>query len=605
MKHQSRPESLRAAAPGLRRVLHHLRPLLAAERGLLAGGVGALLAGAAFKLLEPWPLKLIIDRVAGVSDDSALLSGASPEYFALAAALGLAVVVALKGAANYLAAVAFALAGARVLTRVREALFRHLQRLPVAFHDTARTGDLTMRLIGDVGMLKEATITAFMPLVANALVLVGMAGVMLWLDWRLALIAFAGLPLLGLTTLRFGRRIHEIGRTQRRRESAMAATAAETLGAIRTIQALGLEDRTGSAFAGRATRDLKAGVRAKRLSAGLEWAVDALTALALAAVIWWGALSVLRGGLTPGDLLVFVTYLKNAFRPVRDYAKHVGRIAKATAAGERVVDLLEIEPAIRDRPDARPAGDLAAALTFEGVVLERGGARALAGVHLKLRAGENLALVGSSGAGKSTLAAMSYRLWDPTGGRVLLGGVDLRDVTLDSLRARIAVAPQDTVLLAGTIAENIALGAPGREPDDPSIERAARLAGAHDFIEALPDGYETEVGERGAALSEGQRRRIGLARAALRDAPILVLDEPTAGLDPRNATLITRAIACLSAGRTTLVVTHDPALAAQCDRAALIERGQVVAEGPHGWLLARKARYAALWRHEGRRADVA
>jgi ATP-binding cassette, subfamily B, bacterial len=529
VKRAKRPRGVAATVGGLGRLVRRFGPYLRRERGLLAGATLALLGATAFKLLEPWPLKLVVDALAGAGVPAALAGLDAATLFALCAG-ALVAAVGLKALATYAATMGFALAGVRALTRVREDAFRHVLRLSPGFHGRARTGDLTMRLIGDVGMLKEVMVTAALPLAANLLILLGMAAVMLVLDWRLALIAFAPLPLLWLTTLRFGRRIRAVSRVQRAREGAMAATAAETLGAIRTVQALRLEARAAETFQGPNARSMKDGVKAKRLAARMEGAVDGLVALSLAVVLWRGALSVQAGLITPGDLIVFLTYLKNAYRPVRDYAKFAARLAKASAAGDRVADLLDAEPEVRDAPGARPAPALSGALRFEGVRFGHDrDVPALDGLDLSVAPGETVAVVGPSGAGKSTLASLILRLHDPDAGRVTVDGIDLRDLTLDSLRAGIAVAPQDALLFAGTVAENIALGA-GADPA--AVEAAARRAGAHDFIAALGRGYATDVGERGGSLSEGQRRRVGLARAALRDAAILILDEPTAGPRP-------------------------------------------------------------------------
>jgi ATP-binding cassette, subfamily B, bacterial len=592
VKRAKRPRGVAATVGGLGRLVRRFGPYLRRERGLLAGATLALLGATAFKLLEPWPLKLVVDALAGAGVPAALAGLDAATLFALCAG-ALVAAVGLKALATYAATVGFALAGVRALTRVREDAFRHVLRLSPGFHGRARTGDLTMRLIGDVGMLKEVMVTAALPLAANLLILLGMAAVMLVLDWRLALIAFAPLPLLWLTTLRFGRRIREVSRVQRAREGAMAATAAETLGAIRTVQALRLEARAAETFQGPNARSMKDGVKAKRLAARMEGAVDGLVALSLAVVLWRGALSVQAGLITPGDLIVFLTYLKNAYRPVRDYAKFAARLAKASAAGDRVADLLDAEPEVRDAPGARPAPPLSGALRFEGVRFGHDrDVPALDGLDLSIAPGETVAVVGPSGAGKSTLASLILRLHDPDAGRVTVDGIDLRDLTLDSLRAAIAVAPQDALLFAGTVAENIALGA-GHRP------RGGGGRGAPGGGARLHRGV-------GAGLCDGCRRARRFALGgpappgrprARRPARCRDPDPRRAdrGLDPENAAAVTAALPALAAGRTTLVITHDPALAAACGRVVMLEGGRIAADGRHARLLATDRRYAALW----------
>lgn len=604
-----RPEGLRKALPGLRRVLAHMAPYIRGQRRLVAGGAAAMLAAVLAKLAEPWPLKIVIDHVVPVGATGvpgtgiAFLDGLSIQTLLIVVALGLVFAIGLRALFEYLATIAFALAGARILTRIRGDLFRHLQALPLAFHQTARTGDLTVRLISDIGMLKETAVTALMPLVVNTLVLVGMVGVMLWIDWQLALIALAPLPLLWVSTVRFGRRIQTVSRKTRATEGQMAATASEALAGIRTVQALGLEAGMQQSFAGANEAALTQDVKAKRLAAGLERLVDLLLAAAIALVLFFGARSVIDGRITPGDLLVFITYLKNTFRPVRDYAKYSARLAKATAAGERVVELLQTRSTLPDRPGAPALQVTGGALAFEDVRFGHGGAPLLDGLSLRLPAGQSVALTGHSGAGKSTLLGLALRLSDPEAGRVTIDGQDLREVSQASLRRAFAFIPQETVLFRASVAENIAIAA-GREVSRTEIEDAGRLAAAHDFIAALPEGYDTVLAERGASLSAGQRQRLSLARAALRRAPILVLDEPTVGLDAESEALVSAAIWRLAEGRTTLIVTHDLALAARADRVVCLGGGRVVEDGTHGDLLAGGGAYARLWATQREGADA-
>jgi ATP-binding cassette subfamily B protein len=447
-------------------------------------------------------------------------------------------------------------------------------------------------------MLKETAVTAALPLAANILILLGMTAVMLVLDWQLALIALLPLPLLWLSSVRTSKRIQTISRSQRKREGDMAATAAETMAGMRTVQALAIEDRAARHFAGANAKSLTEGVKAKRLAAGLERSVDVLVGVAIALVLWFGTLQVLRGRLTPGDLVVFLTYLKNTFRPIRSYAKYTARIAKATASGERVIELLDEMPVIADAPGARPAPPLAGHITFEDVHFGYGDGAVLKGVTLDIPAGSRVAVTGLSGAGKSSLVSLVLRLHDPDAGRVLVDGVDIRDFTLKSLRSQTSLVPQETLIFRANVAENIALGA-GRDVSRAEIEAAALRANAHDFIAALPEGYDTVIAERGATLSSGQRQRIAVARAILRQSPILVLDEPTVGLDRANEAAVAQAITHLAAGRTTLLVTHDLALAAQADRVLFLADGRILEDGSHAELIARGGRYAALWASRG------
>ncbi|MDT9595260.1 ABC transporter ATP-binding protein [Nocardioides zeae] len=580
MSREKKPATLREAAPGLRRTAHHVRPHLRKETPLIAGGFLALLIEVLMRLAEPWPLKFVIDAVIAAS--GADVAGAAPGDVSatLAIAAGaLVAVVLVRALAAYLTTLAFALAGNRLLTRVRAQVYAHLQRLPMAFHDNARTGDLVQRVTGDVGRLKEVAVTAGLPLVGNVVTMLGMVVVVAILDWPLALMMIAVVPLFLIAGRETSTQIHGVSREQRRAEGQLASLATETLGSMRVVHSYSLADHLQGRFAASNEKSLKEGVRTKRLSARLERTTDVLVGLATAAVLYVGAQRVLAGMLTPGELVVFLTYLKATFKPMRDLAKYTGRIAAAAASGERVVELLETSPGVQDGPHSRPAPALRGEVVLDDVWLSYvPGHPVLRGVTTRIGAGERVAVVGPSGSGKSTVASLLSRLRDPDAGSVRLDGHDLRDLTLDSVRDQVAIVLQESVLFATSIEENIAYGRTDATRAD--IEEAARLAGAHDFVTALPQGYATVVGERGATLSGGQRQRIAIARAALRRAPVVVLDEALTGLDEGTEAEVLAALERLTRGRTTIVITHDLAHARDCDRVVWLEGGQVVGDGP-------------------------
>lgn len=589
--------TLREAVPSLRRTLQRFRPHLRGQRLLLGGATVGILLETVMRLLEPWPLKFVLDHVivdtpAGGQSGIGFIDSLSSTSLLAVSAIAVVVLAALRALFAYLSTVALALAGNRVLTNVRAELYRHVQRLSLRFHSRARSGDLLTRLVGDIGRLQEVTVTAALPLVANTLTLIGMAIVMLLINWQLALVALVVFPLFSPSFARRGGRIRSVARKQRKREGEMAAVAAESLGAMRVVQALSLERTLERGFAASNMASMREGVQAKRLAAGLERRVDVLVGIGTALVLWFGALQVQRGQITPGDLLVFLLYLKTAFKPMRDLAKYTGRIARAAASGERVVELLDTEIEITDRPGARPAPRLRGDVRFEGVsfAYEPGARLALVDLDLDVAAATRVALVGPSGAGKSTVAALLPRLYDPIAGRITVDGVDLRDVTLASLRSQIAVVLQDSVLFGVSVRDNIAFGADGASGDD--VQRAARLANAHDFISALPDGYDTILGERGATLSGGQRQRIAIARAAVRDTPIIVLDEPTTGLDEANERQVSEALRRVSEGRTSFLIAHALHTVQDADLILYMEDGRVIERGTHAELMTLNGAYA-------------
>ena len=593
--------SAQKRAPGsVRRTLALVRPHLRGQGWLMAGGVVMMLVEVVMRVAEPWPLKIVIDAVTvslGATEGAAAGQAGASAALLISCGVLLLGFVGVRAIAQYCSTVVFALVGSRAATRLRSQVFSHLQSLGQGYHSRAQHGDNVQRLVGDVGRLQEVAVSAGLPLVGNLITLVVLGGVMLVMDPLLAIVVLGSALAYAIMSRSSGRKIVTVSRRTRKSEGQIANAAAETFGAIRVVQAYGLETLRGRAFERSNERALGQGVASRRLAAGLERGTDVIVGLALAVVLVIGGWRVVDGALTPGDLVIFTTYLKLALRPLKDLAKFTGRIARALASGERVAEVLDERPEITDRPWARPLGELVSdvrgRIEFDRLDVDDGHGRPLfRGLSFDVAAGSTVCVLGPSGAGKSTLAGLLTRVADPVSGRLAIDGVDVRDATLASLRASVSSVLQEAVLFATSVRENIRCGRLGAS--DAEVEEVARRALADGFIRALPNGYDTELGDRGATLSGGQRQRIAIARALLRDAPIVILDEATTGLDPESKERVSASIDALTAGRTTISITHDPATIRAADRVLWIEDGRVLEDGaPDDLLLQPDSRLAA------------
>lgn len=592
------------------RFLPYVSPILRKESKLLTTSLLALLAEVILKILQPWPLKFVIDSffstetLDGPSIFQAIESLDNTTLIILSA-IAFVLIVGLRAVAMYYKKVGFAKVGIRVFTKVRNMVFRHIQILSLSFHSKARSGDLVIRVIHDIAQLKNMSISAFLPLLGTSLVFVGIIGVMFWMNWQLALLTLTIIPLFFLFSARKGKKIRKFARQQRKREGKMATTAAESIVAIKEIQALSLKDTFFNKFSNDSNKSLKQEVKIKKEEGGLVGWINVLIGVATALVLAFGALLVLDNKLTPGDLVVFLFYVSMAFKPLRKFASYLARLLKASASCERVLEILEKKPDVSDLPDAIEAASFRGEVRFENVSFSyKDGPQILENIDLTIPPGTKVAIVGPSGIGKSTLVSLILRLYDCNKGRVIIDGHDIREYKLDSLRRQINVVQQDNMLFGVSVAENISYGASVeentsiKEPTQKEIESAARSANAHEFIKLLPNGYETILGERGITLSKGQRQRIAVARAALRKTPILILDEPTTGLDEENEHLIIETMEKLQQGCTTFLATHNLKQAARSDLILYLEKGNVVESGSQAELMQVNGRYASLFKQQ-------
>jgi ATP-binding cassette subfamily B protein len=560
------------------RVFREARPYRLQLLGMLA----LSLISTPVALLTPLPLKIVVDSVLGDKPLPGFMQPVVPGFITgskgmiLILAVALVVIVALLAQLREICSLILSTyTGEKLVMDFRARLFRHAQRLSFSYHDWRGTADSIYRIQYDAPAVQWITTEGIVPLVTSMVTLVSMIYITALIDLQLALVALAVSPLLFLILRIYGQRLRTGWHGQKKLESSTLRVVQETLGGIRVVKAFGQEDRERERFTGKASETLRARIRLSFQEGGLGLMVGLVIAAGEAAVIFIGVRNVQAGTLTLGNLLLVMGYLSQLYRPLQSISKKVGDLQHSLASAERTFALLDQTPEVIEKPNATPLSRAKGAVSFQNVSFAyEGNNPVLQNVSFEVDSGTRVGIAGATGAGKTTLVSLLTRFYDPTSGRITLDGVDLRNYKIADLRKQFAIVLQEPILFSTSIAENIAYANPDATYEE--IVAAARAANAHEFITHLPEGYDTQVGERGMRLSGGERQRISLARAFLKDAPILILDEPTSSVDMKTEALIMEAMTRLMHERTTFMIAHRLSTLVNCDVRLQIEGGRVI-----------------------------
>lgn len=583
-EHSPKTPWVRTLAPELRGYTAHL---------ITAGSTLAL--DAWLTALRPWPLKVVIDRViSGKECRVPFFSGwindtGNEAMLILAAACAASLVIAVgTGICTYIYTLLMGTVSQGLMFSLRRRLFTHLQKLSLRFHSTRRIGDLMTRLISDISAIRMLVARGLMQFLSNALLILATLAMMLWLNWRFALVASSVAPLLFWAVWWHTRRIKAESRWARKSDGALAAVAQESLTMIETVKGLAQESAQEDRFVHQGRRSLRHYISRLNYQARMMPIVDLLAAFGMVLVMWFGTTGVLRGQMTTGDVVVFFAYVTNFYSPMRAISRQAAIFTKAAAGAERVAEVLLTEPDVSDGPAAMPAPRFKGEVAFKEICFSHtDGQPVLTNFSMHIKPGEHVAIMGATGAGKSTIAGLLLKFYKPDSGCIQVDGKDIRDFTAGSLRRQIGLVLQESMLFHGTVRDNILIGHPGASARE--LVNASRVANVEEFVKRLPRGFDTPVAEGGKNFSGGQRQRIAIARATIRQAPILLFDEPTSSLDMEMEAEVIRSIELASVGRTMILVTHRPETLRLVERVVVLHDGYIAEECSPETVLSRYA----------------
>lgn len=581
-----------------RLVLDLLRPY----RGWLIIVFVAMLVEIAMSLAAPWPLKLVLDDALGHHKLPYWLAWAHDYGFgrhtlgvALFAGVATLFIAVFGAIATYIDNYYTTSVGQWVANDLRIRIYEHLHRLSLRYYDNVKTGALMSTITSDVATIQSFASSSTLDIVVDLITIVFMVGLMFWLDWDFTLIAVGLTPFLVVFLFHFKKAVKEVTRTVRARQSEIVAVVQEGLGSVRAVKAFGRQDLEVAHLEAASHATVEAALKARQVKSLLAPMVNIVVAICTGIVLWKGTSLIVAGTMTAGALTVYLAYLSKFFKPVKDLASMTSAIAQTTVALERIQTILSADDIIQERADAMDPGRLKGAITFDHVAFSYGDdTPVLRDVSFSIEPGQVVGIVGPTGSGKSTVLSLVPRFYNPTSGRVLIDGDDISTYKLASLRSQVGFVLQETVLFRGTIRENIAYGRPGAT--DEEVIAAAKIANADEFISRMPHGYDSPVGERGDTLSGGQRQRIGIARAVIRNSPIMILDEPTAALDTESERLVIEGLERLMEGRTVIMIAHRLSTIVDADKIIVLKDGVVAEEGSNDELIARGGVYAELHR---------